>query len=222
MNRIASLIAIATAALTLASAAGPAVHHADAKPQSKKQRCLTKGETVVRKGAYRLYVVESKRGEQFYFACLSSVGLHVLVSEDSVDELGTPRPIFAGKYVALEQTIYDEGGESGDAVTIFDLRSGKKVGGTSDIDYARAGFLPSQSGASGLRLMEDGRAAWVASGQDEGKRVVQIRTLVAGKAATLDSGSDVDGRSFTADTTTISWSNGGVAKTAPWQARGNR
>jgi hypothetical protein len=128
MNRIATFLAMATAALTLASAAGPTVNHADASGQSaKKSRCLTKGETVLKSGPYRLYVVVKGDGEQFYFACSSKIGRHVPVFEDCCDQYGTPFPTFAGNRVTLETTFYSEGGDSSTSRTTFDLRTGKKL-----------------------------------------------------------------------------------------------
>jgi hypothetical protein len=130
MNRTATFLAIATAVATLASAAVPTLDHADAKPkQSKQQRCLTKGKTVVRDGQYRLYVVVKGDGEQFYFACSSKIGRHVPVFEDCCDQYGTPFPTFSRSRVTLETTFYDEGGGSSSREITFDLRTGKKVTG---------------------------------------------------------------------------------------------
>ena len=129
MNRTATFLTIATAALTLASAAGRQTDHADAKAkrQTKQQRCLTKGKTVLRQGPYRLYVVEKGDGEQFYFACSSKIGRHVPVFEDISDQYGTPFPTFAGSRVTLETTFYDEGGDSSTREITYDLRTGKKL-----------------------------------------------------------------------------------------------
>ena len=127
MNRTATFLAIATAALTLVSAAAPTINHADAKKQTKQQRCLTKGKTVVRKGPYRLYVVVKGDGEQFYFACSSQIGRHVAVFEDCCDQYGTPFPTFARDRVTLEVTFYSEGGDSSTSTRTFDLRTGKEL-----------------------------------------------------------------------------------------------
>lgn len=167
MNRIASLLAIAVAALALL-AAGPATPHADAKPQTKQQRCITKGKTVQRSGAYRLYVVETES--------------------------------------------YGVDGEAGGGLTVYDLRSGKRIGDAAVV--ANDGFSDSLS-ADPVRLQKDGSVAWVGSAKgDSDGPVVEVRAMKRGKDKTLDSGLGINPKSLKVTGSTISWTKGGAPASA--------
>jgi hypothetical protein len=212
MNRTATFLAIATAALTLASAAGPVVDHADAKPQNLKQRCLTKGETVDRSGAYRLYVVEKKRGEQFYFACSTKIGVHVPVAEDCCDESGTPVATFKGDYAAIQNTSYGIDGEASSSLNVWNLRTGKSLGAAAVLSHEG---LSDAISAAPVLLQTDGSLAWVgsASGDDDGP-FTEVRAMKRGKAKTLDSGTGIDSKSLKVSGSAISWTKDGTPKSA--------
>jgi hypothetical protein len=214
MNRIASLIAIAAAGLTLASAAGPVVGHADAKQNAKQRSCLTKGETVARKNSSRLYVVESKGGQQAYFACSTRYGRHVPVLKDCCDQIGTPSAGFNGDFAVVHSVFYGIDGEAGGGVEVWNLRTGRRLGGAADV--SEDGFSDSE-GASPLLLQTDGRLAWIgtAAGDEDLGKVVEVRTLVGKKAATLDSGTGIDARSLKVSGSTVTWTKDGAAKSAP-------
>jgi hypothetical protein len=212
MNRIASLIAIAAAGLTLASAAGPVVGHADAKQNAKQRSCLTKGETVAKKNSSRLYVVERKDGEQFYFACSAKYGRHVKVFDDCCDEIGTPSAGFNGDFAVVQYVGYGVDGEAAGGLEVWNLRTGKSIGAAADVE--RDGISDLED-ASPMLLQADGRLAWIgiASGDKDLGKVVEVRTLVRGKPKTLDRGTGIDPKSLKVSGSTITWTKDGVAKT---------
>jgi hypothetical protein len=213
MNRTATFLAIATAALTLASAAGPLVNHADAKKQTKQQRCLTKGSTVAKGAGSRLYVVETKGGKQFYFLCSTKIGLHIPIADDCCDQLGTPSATFAGNYAFVQITGYGVDGEASASVTLYDLRTGKERGDSAVVD--NDGFSDDVSAAPVL-LQPDGRVAWIgtAKGDPDLGTVIEVHALVAGKASKLDSGTGIDPKSLKVSGSTISWTKDGTPKSA--------
>ena len=207
MNRIATFLAIATAALTLVSAAVPTIDHADAKKQTKQQRCLTKGKTVVRKGPNRLY--EIKKGySEYYFVCSAKLGVHIPVAEIEGDTGGLPWATFAGNYVAIEDIQFSElDGEATGAMSVYDLRTGRKLGSAPIVG---AGVYADNMGARPL-LLRDGRLAWIGTAREGDKRVIEVRKLVGGVATTLDSGPLIDLDSLDFDDGLLGWENGDVA-----------
>ena len=217
MDRIAALIAIAAAGLTFASAAGPVVGHADAKLNAKQRSCLTKGQTVSKKNGSRLYVVETKGGRQFYFACSAKYGRHVPVLDDCCDQVGTPYAGFNGDFAVVHSVFYGVDGEAAGGPEVWNLRTGKRLASAADVSE---GGLSDSNEASQLLLQSDGRLAWIgtASGDPDLGKVVEVRTLVGKKAKTLDSGTGIDQRSLKVSGSTVTWTKDGVTKSAAFGA----
>ncbi len=141
-----------------------------------------------------------------------------------------------GRYVGYSETFYGYHGDGSTRVRVTSLRSGRhrralpSVLGPPPSDPCEPEPLPCDvwfggplTDVTALALKANGSVAWIGrqrGGLRDGRRYTQYEVRKADRAAKnipLDSGVDIDPESLTLNRykRTISWTNGGLTKSAP-------
>jgi hypothetical protein len=224
LRRIAALPALAALVLVLAAAAVPGSAAAKANP-----KCPTAGTTLAKSSQARIYQVSVRTGgdkETRTYGCWLPTGDRIRLDErcnpndgsPSGDDACTDDPddwALNGKYVALAtSSLYY--GESGNTYTkIVRGKLGPKpkaeeLGRINNRQGTEIGpFLDK------LFVSKRGAIAFSATGVEEGTILIGFIST-AGNQSDLDTGDDIDVKSLAVAGKTITWTRGGVQKSAPF------
>jgi hypothetical protein len=215
------------ALLLLAGAAAPAAAPAKAKPKPKK--CPTAGSTIAKSSQARIYQVEVETGDELEtrtYGCWLPTGDRLRLDERCDPDDGSPAGDDAcnddpsdvalnGKYVALAtSSLYY--GESGN--TYAKIVRGK-LGSKPAID--EPGRINNRQGTelgpfiTKMFVSKRGAIAYSATDVEDGTNVIGYISP-AGERPDLDMGDDVSDTSLTVVGKTVTWTRGGVLKTAPF------
>jgi hypothetical protein len=175
----------------------------------KGSRTLVKGPTgriFQRKGQVPLTLgAETVRGSRVY-GCLYATGKRFRIGyqrkvDGDYEWISHSTVRLAGPYVAYAHG-FDYGMDGGEFLELRDLRTGKRVYRTVDNSLVDV---------TDVELSDTGSVAWIA---DEETHRVYTWTAAQG-LRTLDSGEDIKRRSLVLDGSTLSWTKGGVPRSAP-------
>jgi hypothetical protein len=186
---------------------------------SSTPHCLRQGDDVQAKTHLAVIfdrTVKHGHGSGSYtaktmFGCLRAVGRKVQlgIDDDDLAEYST-HPKLAGKFAGIASVSCDGAGESCSTdVKVWNLETRKRVHRAEAVDD------PSKTNLFDVRslvLKHDGSVAWIA--KDGDNDTYEVHKLDKDGAATLATGSDINGASLRLHGSDLSWKQGGTKKHA--------
>jgi hypothetical protein len=220
--RTLALLALALAVTLVAVPAG-----ASAK---KRSNCATEGKTLAKNKTSRLYRINVRTGDEIEprtYGCSLKTGDRIRLDQRCDPDDGSPEGVDAcedtpgnwaltGKYAAISVgSLYDgEGGHT--YLYVVEAKLGRKPKAEEVLRLENHSDDSLEIGPFMERLFisKKGTIAYGASFVSDEEVVGTVTP--AGDDTVLDSGEKLKAKSLAASPTTLTWTNDGVAKSAPW------
>jgi hypothetical protein len=183
-----------------------------------QDRCAFKGSKTLRQTSklrlYRLPGTGDALSDRFY-VCVRSNGRRFRADDRRSPEVTMLKNTLtsAGNFAAVAYTYYANEDAVGLTVVVIDLRTGKQTKHTENPDEFSAAKVPA------LVLGSSGGAAWIFEetpiSSSEGTRLREVHAARTGAIRKLDEGLDIAATSLRLSGSTVSWTKGGAAQSAP-------